>query len=183
MIALLFASILFIDMPDNKTTKEYGIKRERTLNLNLLAQAVRKYFGKNPVVEAAMYGNSSVETGGSYKHDQKQYGGGGGYGVFQFDKPHKGLYREYLKEEGLPDNSDSQVRYVYENIYGKKQNIMGAGNAKQLREAFQSDDPEFVSDQFMELFLRPGKPHRDRRVDATKKYYEQLINRSDAPGR
>jgi hypothetical protein len=60
---------------------------------------------------------------------------------------------------------------------------MGAGNAKQLREAFQSDDPEFVSDQFMELFLKPGKPHRDRRVDATKKYYEQLINRSDAPGR
>ena len=169
-------------MADNKSTSEYGVKRERMLNLNLLAQAVRKYFGKNPVVEAAMYGNSLVETGGSYKHDQKQYGGGGGYGVFQFDfhKPH---YRDYLEEEGLPDNTDSQVRYVYENIYGKKQNILGAGWAEDLREAFESDDPEFVSDKFMKLFLRPKVEHRDRRVDATKKYYKQLINRSDAPGR
>ena len=175
MIALLFASILFVDMPDNKSTSDYGVKRERTLNLNLLADSVRKYFGKNPVIEAAMYGNSSVETGGSYKHDQKQYGGGGGYGVFQFDF-HKPYYREYLEEEGLPDNTDSQVRYVYENIYGKKKNILGAGNAKKLREAFESNDPEFVSDQFMSIFLRPGKPHRDRRVDATKKYFDQLTD-------
>ena len=80
-----------------------------------------------------------------------------------------------MEEEGLPDNTDSQVRYVYENIYGKKQNILGAGNAKKLRDAFESDDPEFVSDKFMEIFLRPGKPHRDRRVNLAKKYHKQLV--------
>lgn len=174
MIALLFASILFVDMPDNKSTSQYGNDRERFINLNRLAKSVRKYFGKNPAIEAAMYGNSGVETGNSFAYDQKQYGGGGGYGVFQFDF-HKPYYREYLEEEGLQDNTDNQVRYVYENIYGKKQNVLGAGNAKKLREAFQSDDPEFVSDKFMKIFLRPGKPHRDRRVNLSKKYHKQLV--------
>ena len=27
----------------------------------------------------------------------------------------------------------------------------------------------------MEIFLRPGKPHRDRRVDLSKKYHKQLV--------
>ena len=72
-------------MPDNKSTSEYGGDRERFLDLNRLAKSVRKYFGKNPAIEGAMYGNSGVETGNSFKYNQKQYGGGGGYGGFQFD--------------------------------------------------------------------------------------------------
>ena len=168
-------------MPDNKSPSEYGASRERYLDLNELAKSVRKYFGKNPVVEAALYGNSSVETGGSYKYDQKQRGGNG-YGVFQFDF-HRPYYRKFLKKEGLKDNTDSQVKYVYENIYGDQQNVLGAGNAKKVREAFKSDDPEYVSDQFMEVFLRPGKPHRDRRVNATNKYYKQLSETYNESGR
>ena len=159
-------------MPDNKSTSEYGKDREVYLDLNRLAKSVRKYFGKNPAVEAALYGNSLVETGGTYKHDQKQHGGNG-YGVFQFDF-HRPYYRDFLRDEGLEDSTDSQVKYVYENIYGNQQNILGAGNAKKVREAFKSDDPEYVSDRFMEVFLRPGKPHRDRRVNASKKYFDQL---------
>ena len=40
-------------------------------------------------------GNIDVETGGSYSYTQKQYGGGNGYGLFQFDFL-KSYYYDYL---------------------------------------------------------------------------------------
>ena len=162
-------------MADNKSTSEYGASRERQINFNEFQNAVQKYFGKNPVIESAIYGNSDVETGGSFSYKQKQYGNGPGIGLFQFDfhKPH---YRKFLKEEGLSDSTDSQVRYVFENIYGKKKDVLGAGNAARLRRSFQSDDPLFVSSEFLDVFLKPNpdKQHRDRRMNSTNRFYKQL---------
>ena len=34
---------------------------------------------------AGIMGNIDIETGGSYDYQQKQKGGGKGYGLFQFD--------------------------------------------------------------------------------------------------
>lgn len=137
-------------------------------------RAIKKYFGPKvpeesliPVV-SAMLGNINVETGNTFDFRQKQKGGNG-YGLFQFDF-HKRYYNDYLKEKDLPDSVDSQVRYVYDNIYGDKKDIMGAGNAKKMRLAFQSTDPIEISDSFQNIFLKPGKPHQERRREATRMY-------------
>jgi len=116
-----------------------------------------------------MLGNIDVETGGTFDFKQKQKGGNG-YGLFQFDF-HKPYYNQYLKDNDLEDSVDSQVRYTFENIYGNQQKIIGEGNAEKLRESFKTkSNPINLSDDIMNIFLRPGKPHADRRRESTRMY-------------
>lgn len=160
------------------TTSEYSQKRAKQIELHNrmgeVGRAIEKYFGPRlksdsliPAI-SAMLGNINVETGNTFDFKQKQKGGNG-YGLFQFDF-HKPYYQRYLQSKGLEDNTDSQVRYVYDNIFGDRQRIMGEGNAKKMREAFQSTDPIAISDSFQNIFLKPGKPHQDRRREATRMY-------------
>ena len=82
-----------------------------------------------------------------------------------------GEHEEFLQENQLQDGVDSQVRYTYENIYGNQQNVLGAGNAKDLRDSFASkNNPIELSDDIMDIFLKPGKPHADRRRESTRMY-------------
>jgi hypothetical protein len=138
-------------------------------------KTIKKYFGPSTAVAAAIMGNIDVETGGSFDFKQKQYKGGPGRGLFQFDW-HKKPYAEYLEEEGLTDSMDTQVRYVAENIYGKKQKVLGQGNAKKLRGIFTSDDPIAISDMFEQKFLNPNeeKAHSDRRRASTMNFLFEL---------
>jgi len=167
-------------MADNKTTGQLAQKRAKQMQkaerVREVGRTLSKYFGDSPYAIMAMLGNIDVETGGSFDPKQKQYKGGPGRGLFQFDW-HKKHYGDYLKEEGLEDSDDSQARYVYENIYGKKQHIVGEGNAKKLRAAFATNDSIAISDVFQNKFLRPqeGKEHTDRRRDATRMYTMAFI--------
>ena len=136
----------------------------------ILTPFIEKYFGSNPALISAMLGNIHVETGGTFDYKQKQIGGGNGYGLFQFDF-HRPYYESFIKDNNLPDNVDSQVRYTYENIYGNQQRVLGETNAKNLRESFESkNNPIQLSNDFMNIFLDPGKPHADRRRQATQMY-------------
>jgi len=167
-------------MADNKTAQEYAQKRtkqeQKDAKVREVGRKLVKRFGNRPHAIVAMLGNIDVETGGSFDPKQKQYRGGPGRGLFQFDW-HKKHYKDYLEEEGREDNEDSQIDYVYENIYGNKQHIVGQGNAKKLRAAFDTQDSVAISDVFQEKFLRPqeGKEHTDRRRDATRMYTMAFI--------
>jgi len=153
----------------NFRTQQLNEREKRDLNMRHVGSTLVKYFGGNAPLISAMLGNIDVETGGTFDFRQKQRGGNG-YGLFQFDF-HKPYYKKFLKENNLTDGVDSQVRYTYENIYGNKQNVLGAGNAKKLRESFASNKtPVELSDDIMNIFLRPGVPHADRRRESTNMY-------------
>ena len=164
-------------MADNKTPKDFISGRTQQLsdreanNLRMrhVASTLEQYFGSNPALISAMLGNIDVETGGTFDFKQKQKGGNG-YGLFQFDF-HKPYYNQYLKDNDLEDSVDSQVRYTFENIYGNQQSIIGEGNAEKLRESFKTkSNPINLSDDIMNIFLRPGTPHADRRRESTRMY-------------
>ena len=164
-------------MADNKTPKDFISGRTQQLsdreanNLRMrhVASTLEQYFGSNTALISAMLGNIDVETGGTFDFKQKQKGGNG-YGLFQFDF-HKPYYNQYLKDNDLEDSVDSQVRYTFENIYGNQQRIIGEGNAEKLRESFKTkSNPINLSDDIMNIFLRPGKPHADRRRESTRMY-------------
>ena len=120
---------------------------------------------------SGIVGNIDVETGGSFDYRQRQTQSGspsdprtiegGGYGLFQFDDPknkkgHESWYKEYLKETGKKDSTESQLDYFLDMInagedskspfYKYAKNI-GAGNAATIKAYLEtSDKPIDVSD-------------------------------------
>ena len=164
-------------MADNKTPKDFISVRTQEIEdrelkdfrMRQVGDTLEQYFGSNPALISAMLGNIDVETGGTFDFKQKQKGGNG-YGLFQFDF-HKPYYKKFLKENELEDSVDSQVRYTFENIYGNQQEVLGEGNAEKLRDAFKTkSNPIELSDDIMNIFLRPGEPHADRRRESTRMY-------------
>lgn len=132
--------------------------------------------GYKPEAIAGILGNIDVETGSSFAHDQKQHGGGNGYGLFQFDymKPH---YHKWLSAENKKDSLDSQVDFMHDIVYGKNQKLIGTGNAKKLRNILQDGDVASTAKGFMEIFEKPGKPHVNRRLTSAKNFYDMYFNR------
>lgn len=107
---------------------------------------------KNSV--AAIMGNIDVETGGSFDFMQQQ-NKGPGYGLFQFEGIQRKEYDKFLNENKLKDSANAQIDYVMENVFGNKQNIVGQGNAKKIREAFDAGDVDTATEIFMTKFERP----------------------------
>jgi hypothetical protein len=185
-------------MADNISTTQQGVrragemsekKRKETMdgimaqiqqapdNIAEVERAIQKYFGDDRPFMAALLGNIHVESGGSYTFDKKQDDGGPGRGIFQFDF-HKPYYQKYLKGTGLKDSVDTQVRYVRDVLYRDEEtakilgrNVVGANKAKKIRGLLKStNDPYELSGIFLDEFLRPGKPHREKRMLATKAF-------------
>ena len=125
----------------------------------------------------AMMANIGVETGYSYDYTTEQKGErtDPARGLFQFDPRGKGLtkpYAAYLEEKGLDDSMESQLDFMVDSItgtYKAGRDYIGAGNAKQVREAFNGGDVVKAVEIFSSKVLRPGKPHLDRRVAEAKK--------------
>lgn len=160
---------------DNVTVSQQARKRQKQMELDHrvrdVARSIQKRFGSSAPMISAMLGNINVETGNTFDYKQKQENGPG-EGLFQFDF-HKRNYKKYLNRKGLQDGIDSQVEYVYDNIYGDEQEFLGSGNAKKLRHLFAtSADPTKISDGFQNIFLRPNKKkaHTDRRREASRMY-------------
>lgn len=114
--------------------------------------------------------NIGFETGYSFDHTQKQSGGGGGRGLFQFDYmlPY---YKKYLKDKKLSypanDSADRQAKFVHDVIYSANPPMdLNRENKEKLRTSLGSP---YISDvretkMFSELFLQPGIPHLAERV-------------------
>ena len=123
---------------------------------------------KNAV--AAIMGNIDVETDGSFDFMQQQYNGGPGYGLFQLEGIQRKEYDKFLNENKLDDSANSQINYVMENVFGNKQNIVGQGNAKKIRDAFANGDIDLATEIFMTKFERPK--------DQSKKQINKRINKA-----
>jgi len=130
--------------------------------------------GFNKTAMAGILGNIAVETGNSFDYEQKEYGDGNGYGLFQLDfqRPY---YQKFLEENDLEDGIQSQIDYMYETIYGDQQDIIGRGNAKKLRNIFEdAETPEEVAEAFMNIWEKPKEEvsHLDRRIASAQDIFE-----------
>jgi hypothetical protein len=120
---------------------------------------------------AGIMGNIDVETGGSYNYQQKQKGGGKGYGLFQFDFMNK-YYQDYLQKNKLEDSANTQIDYMYDTIYGNEA-MFSTKDKKALREALESGNVEQSTKGFQDIFENPGVPHEDRRMKSAQDIYNK----------
>jgi len=127
----------------------------------------RDTFGK--VGGAAVGGNIAVETGHTYDFQQKQQGGGPGRGLFQMEGPMQKAYNSYLAANKLTDSASSQMKFVKSEI--ETGSHIGAGSAKQIRDAFAGNDVAKATTTFMKIFERPGVPHLAERLKAAQNIY------------
>jgi len=120
---------------------------------------------------AGIMGNIDVETGGSYNYQQKQKGGGKGYGLFQFDFMNK-YYQDYLNKNKLEDSANTQIDYMYDTIYGNEA-MFSTKDKKALREALESGNVQQATKGFQDIFENPGVPHEDRRMKSAEDIYNK----------
>lgn len=120
---------------------------------------------------AGIMGNIDVETGGSYDYQQKQKGGGKGYGLFQFDFMNK-YYQDYLKRNELEDSANTQIDYMYDTIYGNEA-MFSTKDKKALREALESGNVQQATKGFQDIFENPGVPHEERRMKSAEDIYNK----------
>jgi hypothetical protein len=127
----------------------------------------------NDTAIAAVLGNVSHETGGTFDAQQKQIGGGSGFGLFQLDSSGKKPdYKKWLKTKKQKDSADNQVKFFVDTIYGDSQDIVGRKNAAEIRKALESGDPLLASKVLEQKWFIPGKPHTKRRLTQTSKFME-----------
>lgn len=136
---------------------------------NIYNYLLEKGFSKEAA--AGIMGNIDVETGGSYNYQQKQKGGGKGYGLFQFDFMNK-YYQDYLKRNKLEDSANTQIDYMYDTIYGNEA-MFSTKDKKALREALESGNVQQATKGFQDIFENPGVPHEDRRMKSAENIYNK----------
>lgn len=142
-----------------------------TLKVKTMSESIvnkLKAHGLSDSAIAGIMGNIDVETGGSFDYKTKQKGGKG-YGLFQFDylKPY---YKKWLRTTKQKDSEDAQLKFFMDTVYGKHQDVIGAGNAAKLRDVLAKGDPATVATSVSDIWLQPGKPHLERRVESAWKF-------------
>jgi len=128
--------------------------------------------GYSDAAIAGIIGNIDVETGGTFDFQQKQKKGSG-YGLFQFDFLNK-HYNKWLKDNNLKDSAKSQVDFFHDTVYGNSKDIIGQGTALKIQAALQQSNPEAIATDISDLWLKPGKPHIQRRQSSAINAFENL---------
>ena len=128
--------------------------------------------GYSDAAIAGIIGNIDVETGGTFDYQQKQKKGSG-YGLFQFDFLKK-YYNKWLKDNNLKDSAKSQVDFFHDTVYGDSKDIIGQGTALKVQAALQQNDPELIASDVSDLWLKPGKPHTQRRINSALSAFNSL---------
>ena len=128
---------------------------------------------------AGLMGNIDIETGGTFDFQEVQGedNKGPGYGLFQFEKPHRDAYNNYLTKYKKGDSTSSQIDYVLDNITKGEGVDIGGTNRKRLIKSFESDSPKDIALKFSSKFLNPGVPHNDRRIKSAVGIYDKLIQK------
>lgn len=146
-----------------------------------------RYRGLGAPQASGMLGNLAVESW--LNADLQQQGGGPAYGLMQAEASRQTAMKNYdgaVYQFGsnLSPEEQQQLDYIIDkgvNVYtpgewGRK-NFNGARDA---RAAFiNADDVRTASDIVTNNFLRPGKPHIDRRRAMSEYYYDKY--NSEAP--
>mgnify|MGYP003112486087 FL=1 len=164
---------------------------------------ILKKEGFSPKESAAILGNIDVETGGTFDYLQKQDakrkgdGLGPGRGLFQFEGLKLNAYKEWLKENKKENSPESQIQYVKQSIQAPQtlpksimnlkgmekaervSDIVGGGNAKEIRKTFKEGNVAEAADVFGKLYERPNpnkNPKYDERKASAVTFYNQLID-------
>jgi len=172
MLGNMFGGLLSL-LPNNKAQAVDDIRSEGLIavspkKVDQVFNLLNSNYDLNEGAIAAIMGNISAETGDSFDFTQQQKNGPG-YGLFQFEGIHQKEYDKFLEENKINDSAKSQIDYVMENIYGSKQDIVGQGNAKLLREAFARGDVDLATRIFMTKFERPKDQSEKKILDRIKR--------------
>ena len=154
---------------------------------------ILKKEGFSPKESAAILGNIDVETDGSFDYLQKQYEGGPGRGLFQFEGLKLDAYNEWLKANNKKNSAESQIQYVKQsiqapqtlpksimNLKGMKKaenvsDVVGSGNAKEIRKVFKEGSVREASDIFADKYEKPkSKESYGKRRASAQKFYNEL---------
>lgn len=135
---------------------------------------------------SAIMGNIAVES--MLDPHISQIGGGGGYGLIQAtDKARKDSFINYDGQpyefgSKLDPETQRQLDYIVDkglNTYtvGEWKRVKGTSGARDTRKKFLSEtDINKASDLFTRSYLRPGKPHIERRQSMSTFYNEKYTN-------
>ncbi len=132
------------------------------------------FYKLRPEAIAGIMGNIDVETGGTYDYKTQQIGGSA-QGLFQFEKPHMDAYNQYKKDRGITPSASAQVEYVIDNIFSGVGLDIGAKNRTELIGSLANDSTEEITKKFSNLFLRPGKPNINKRIEKAQSIYEEIF--------
>ncbi len=139
-------------------------------NRSLVLQLAKNTFGR--IGGAAVVGNIFVETGGSFDYQQRQSGGGPGYGLFQMENPMHNAYDAFMNTNHLTDSAESQMKFAQNEV--EHGSHIGAGNTKKIRDAFAGNDVKNATEVFCNIFEKPSVPHMDRRIAAAQEALNEM---------
>jgi hypothetical protein len=145
-----------------------------------------RYRGVPHIQSAAIMGNIAVES--MLDPHISQIGGGGGYGLIQAtDKARKDSFINYDGQpyefgSKLDPETQRQLDYIVDkglNTYttGEWKKVKGTSGARDARKKFLSEtNVNKASNLFRRSYLRPGKPHSERRQSMSAFYNEKYTN-------
>ena len=151
-------------------------------NLRLCYQHLRKEPELADNLIVAMLANSAVETGGTFDYKQKQRGRlCPAVGLFQFDPRGAGLWKlyvEYLDHRSVEDSAEAQLDMVVDiflRVWKTGVTYVGSGNVTKVLQA-ATLGPLEATRALSDHFLRPGRPHLDRRIKAAEEMLAFIEN-------
>jgi len=134
---------------------------------------------------AAIMGNIAVEAPtfkGTQRESGKKKGLNQGLGLFQFTQGRQKDYKRYLKDNKLPNNEQNQMEYAHEQMTSTEgEGVLpydaGPGNRQRLRKILLGKGMGAVEDRakaISDLFLRPGVPHIERRMEESLNMFHRI---------
>ncbi|MEL0115227.1 MAG: phage tail tip lysozyme [Gammaproteobacteria bacterium] len=188
----------YLDEAEQLATKQTNNLKVDSLTLdkgNKIATIIKNKLDEREIensknIAAGITGNIFAENS-KFKYNQEEEGDINtlkdkqrGYGLFQFTDyknkkgelvGHKTAYKKYLIDNDKPDNSESQIDYVLDNIFTKGKGSgfdIGAGNKEMLRLTFESGNATNIADIFMRLYERPkSESSLQKRIDFANKLF------------
>jgi len=126
----------------------------------------------------AVLANMDVETGGTFDPTLKQKGGGQGYGLMQVSKNGVRYTDMVEKTRGHQDEFLPQWNYILGSIVDNNpfisRNHWGGFGRQDSFLKDQSNNLEYLTKKFGSLYLRPGTPNWDKRVESAKNFDKLL---------
>jgi hypothetical protein len=130
----------------------------------------------------AMLANSAVETGGTFNYRERQKGRlCPAIGLFQMDPRGAGLWKLYLeyldyrKEEDSAEVQLDMVTDIMLRVWQTGVTYVGSGNVTKVLQAAKKGPLE-ATKALSDHFLRPGKPHMERRIKAAEEMLAFIEN-------
>ena len=150
------------------------VSRRDNVNNYLLKQ-----FG-SPAIAAGIAGNIDVETGGTFDFMQKQVGGGPGRGLIQMGVG--GMnddYENFINKTGRQNSAESQIDFMQNILQSGEFHDIGHGNRIKMRTAFETGNPQIISEAFMKWVERPkeGSEHSERRFKSSQEHFNRFSQR------